>query len=69
VKWLKGVVGVVLMLIGLVWVGQGTDLIQNSPLMSGSATWAVIGLVVLVVGTLLLRSALRASRSAGARSA
>jgi hypothetical protein len=67
VRWLKGIVGTILMLIGLVWVGQGTGLIQNSPLMSGNPTWAVIGLVVLLVGTWLLRAALRAGRRAGTR--
>jgi hypothetical protein len=55
-----------LMLLGLVWVGQGTDLIPGS-FMTGSATWAVIGLVVLVVGTVLVRSVLRANRAARAR--
>jgi glucose dehydrogenase len=44
------------MLIGLLWVGQGTDLISNSPVMSGKPEWAIIGLVVLVVGMLLLRT-------------
>jgi hypothetical protein len=67
-RWLKGIVGLILILIGLVWVGQGTGLIQNSPLMSGNPTWAVIGLVVLLVGSWLLLTALRAGRPAGARS-
>jgi hypothetical protein len=66
VRWLKGAVGIALMLLGLLWVGQGTGLIPGS-FMTGSPTWAVIGLVVLVVGTVLVRSVLRANRAARPR--
>lgn len=66
-RWLRGIVGVILVLIGLAWIGQGTDLIKNSPLMSGKPLWAVIGVVVLIVGIVLLRTALSSKLRAGAR--
>jgi glucose dehydrogenase len=45
--------GVVLALVGLVWLGQGTGLIGGS-VMSGSSFWAVVGLVLLVAAALLV---------------
>ncbi|MGH7862516.1 MAG: hypothetical protein ACREOS_09795 [Candidatus Dormibacteraceae bacterium] len=67
-KWLKAVIGVILALIGLVWIGQGTMLLPGS-FMSGHIQWAIIGLVVLVVGIWLLWSAFRPRRPSGVRSA
>ncbi len=67
-RWFKGIVGVILMLLGLGWIGQGTGLIQGSALMSGNATWAVIGLVILAIGAWLLRSVLSSTRPADTRS-
>ena len=43
------VIGILLGLIGLVWLGQGSGLIGGSA-MSGSSVWAVIGLVALIAG-------------------
>jgi hypothetical protein len=63
--WIKGVGGVVCVLIGLVWIGQGTNLMPGS-VMSGQAMWAIIGLVVLVVGAWLLWSVARERRALGA---
>jgi hypothetical protein len=60
VKWLKGIVGVILALVGLVWIGQGSGLISGS-FMTGQVTWLVIGLVVLAIAAWLLRSIFRAS--------
>ena len=65
-NWLKGIGGVVCVLLGLVWIGQGTNLIRGSSLMSGQAQWAVIGLVLVVVGAWLLWSFTRGRRSVGA---
>ena len=56
VAW-RWVVGVVLCLVGAVWVGQGVGLIGGS-FMSGEAVWAVIGAVALVFGVVLIRGAL-----------
>lgn len=66
-KWLKGVIGVILALIGLVWIGQGTMLLPGS-FMSGQIQWAIIGLVVLIIGAWLLWSAFRPRQSSGTRS-
>jgi len=46
-------VGALLSLTGLVWIGQGTDLIQGSS-MTGSTFWAVVGGICLAAGLGLL---------------
>jgi glucose dehydrogenase len=50
---LRRAVGVLLCLTGLVWIGQGTTLIQESS-MTGSTFWAVMGAVCVVAGLVLL---------------
>ena len=50
---LRRVVGALLSLTGLVWIGQGTDLIQGSS-MTGSTFWAVMGALCLAGGLFLL---------------
>jgi hypothetical protein len=65
-RWLRGIVGVVLVLLGLVWIGQGSGLITGSS-MTGQATWLIIGLVGLVIGAWLLWSIYRPSSSGGGR--
>lgn len=51
--WVRGIVGILCVLIGLVWLGQGTNLLPGS-FMSGQMQWAIIGLVVLALGGWLL---------------
>lgn len=58
---LRLVLGIVAVLIGLVWTGQGLGLVGGS-LMTGETVWALIGPVVVVVGVLLT---LRARRGPG----
>jgi hypothetical protein len=48
--WTRGVIGVVLCLAGLVWIGQGTNALSNSTLMSGHGQYTALGVVVLAVG-------------------
>jgi len=60
--WLKGIVGVVCVLLGLLWIGQGINLLPGS-FMSGQAMWAIIGLVLVIVGGWLLWSLARARTS------
>jgi hypothetical protein len=43
----------VLIVIGLVWLGQGLGLFPGSGLMDGDVRWAVIGAVLVGVGVLL----------------
>lgn len=52
------VVGVIAIIMGGVWIGQGSNLIPGS-FMTGSRMWFVIGVVVAVVGVVLLVLGLR----------
>jgi hypothetical protein len=49
----RRVVGALLCLTGVVWIGQGSDVIQGSS-MTGSTFWAVMGVVCVVAGVGLL---------------
>ena len=57
------VVGIVLVLIGAVWFGQGIGVIHGS-FMTGQAVWAVIGGVAVLFGLSLLAGARRGRRRA-----
>jgi uncharacterized membrane protein len=52
------VVGVVLALLGLLWILQGLNVIGGSG-MSGQGIWAVIGVIVGAVGLFLVVRGLR----------
>jgi hypothetical protein len=56
------VVGVIALLTGIVWVGQGLNLIPGS-IMTGDRTWFYIGAVVGVVGVVLVVFGLRRPRA------
>ena len=47
------VLAIVLVLVGLVWLGQGLGLLPGS-VMSGSAFWAVVGAALVLGGGLLI---------------
>lgn len=47
------VVGAVLVVIGLLWTGQGLGWVGGSP-MTGVTLWAVVGPVVAIAGVLLV---------------
>jgi biotin transporter BioY len=64
--WVKLVGGVVLLLLGLVWLGQGIGFIRGS-FMTGQAMWAIIGAVLVVIAAWLLWSVVQ-SRRVGAPS-
>jgi uncharacterized membrane protein HdeD (DUF308 family) len=59
------VIGVLVLLVGLVWIAQGTNLMHGSG-MSGHGEWTVIGIVLVVIGAALLvdarRTAIRRSK-------
>jgi hypothetical protein len=57
--WIRGIIGIVLCLTGLVWIGQGTNTISNSKLMSGHGQYTLLGIVVLLAGLALLGWAIR----------
>lgn len=58
------VIGIVLCLVGAVWIGQGVGVIHGS-FMTGEAVWAVIGGVAVLFGASLLVGARRARRDRG----
>lgn len=60
--WTRGVIGVVLCLVGAVWIGQGTNAIHGSG-MSGHGQWAILGAAAVVIGLALLVWAWRIRRS------
>ena len=47
------VVAILLALVGLVWIGQGTNLIGGSA-MSGSPFWAIVGLVLIAAALVIV---------------
>jgi hypothetical protein len=51
-------VGVIAIVVGVIWVGQGLGLIPGS-FMTGDTKWLVIGLILAVVGIVLTGFALR----------
>lgn len=52
------VVGVLAVVIGGVWIGQGLNLIPDS-FMTGDKKWFVIGTIVAVIGIILLALGIR----------
>jgi len=60
--WIRAVIGVVLVVVGGVWIGQGAGWIHGS-FMTGEALWLVIGIVVALAGLWLLIGARRARRT------
>lgn len=46
------VVAALLSLVGLAWIGQGSGAIAGSA-MSGQTMWALIGVVLIVIGVLI----------------
>ncbi|HEX5013143.1 MAG TPA: hypothetical protein VFV72_03210 [Candidatus Limnocylindrales bacterium] len=52
--------GGILVATGLVWISQGTGLIQSASPMTGQAIWAILGVVGVVVGIAIIVWAWRA---------
>jgi Na+/melibiose symporter-like transporter len=51
--WSRGIAGLLLCVIGAVWIAQGTGAMHGSG-MSGHGQYAVLGIVVILVGVMLL---------------
>ncbi len=51
------VVAVLMVLVGLVFIGQGLGIITGRSVMVGDRTWAVIGAVMVVAGAWIGRRA------------
>ncbi len=52
-KLIANIIGVILTLAGILWILQGTNILRAG-VMAGQGQWAVIGLVVGIVGIGLL---------------
>ena len=51
--WVRGVIGVVLVAIGGVWVAQGSGTMHGSA-MSGHSQYALLGVIAIVAGLALI---------------
>ena len=51
--WIRGIIGTLLCLAGIVWILQGVNVLHGS-MMSGRGGYAVLGAVVVAVGAVLL---------------
>jgi drug/metabolite transporter (DMT)-like permease len=51
--WVRAIIGVVLIIVGIVWILQGANVMHGSG-MSGHGGYAVLGAVVLLLGAALV---------------
>lgn len=56
--WTRGVIGLLLLITGAVWLAQGTNLLHGSG-MSGHGLYAVLGGALVVIGVILIAWAWR----------
>ncbi len=56
------IIALLVALVGLAWIGQGTGIIGGSA-MSGSSFWAIVGLVLIVVAGVIAAREWRLSTS------
>ena len=56
------ITGVLLVLVGAVWIGQGLGLLRGSSFMVDDSRWALAGVVTIAVGAVLAVSAWRSGR-------
>lgn len=61
-KWLWNILGIILVLVGVIWLLQGINLLPGS-FMSGKPLYAVLGVIVGAIGTFLLYSTNRRRRA------
>jgi predicted tellurium resistance membrane protein TerC len=52
-KWLLNILGVILLLVGVVWILQGINILPGS-FMSGQLIYALLGIIVGVIGVAIL---------------
>ena len=64
-KWFLNILGVVLILIGVVWFFQGINVLLGS-FMSGNSLYAVLGIILVVVGIVVLAFTNRKRRAVSA---
>jgi hypothetical protein len=56
-RWVRAIGGVLLTLVGLLWILQGMNVIGGSG-MSGHGQYAVLGIIVALIGIWLLQGAI-----------
>ncbi len=56
----RWIIAAVLVLVGIVWVGQGTGVIRGSGFMIDDIRWAFAGIALVVCGAVVAVTALRA---------
>jgi hypothetical protein len=61
-KWVSTIAGVVLAIVGVIWVLQGSGALGGS-FMTGQKLWFLIGLIALIVGGALIIFGLRYKRN------
>ena len=57
------ILAVILIAIGLVWMGQGTAIISGTGPMTGQPFWAWVGAAMVVVGVVLAAVEIRSRRA------
>ena len=65
--WVFLIGGVVLVLVGLLWVLQGSNALGQTGGMNGKSQWLVIGVVVAVIGVGLVTFGARGLRAGRGR--
>lgn len=60
----RWIIAAVVAVVGLVFIGQGTNVLAGSGGMYGDGRWAIVGLVMVVLGTAIGWSAFRNRRRA-----
>jgi hypothetical protein len=52
-RWLQGILGILLLVFGVLWVLQGLNIVGGS-FMTGQTIWLIIGIIVALLGVWLL---------------
>ncbi|MEO5939328.1 MAG: hypothetical protein ABIZ72_00400 [Candidatus Limnocylindrales bacterium] len=60
----RPILAIILVAIGLVWIGQGTGVLKGTSFMVGDTKWAIIGAVAVISGVALGAIELRRRRQA-----
>ncbi len=63
-RWIWNILGVLLILIGIVWILQGINVLPGS-LMSGQIQYTFLGIVLDIIGLVLLVYTNRSRQSRG----
>jgi hypothetical protein len=63
--WLRGILGVLFCITGVIWIGQGLGSVHGS-FMTGETRWTFFGVIAVLIGLTLLSLARRARSSSEA---